>query len=619
MGRLARCLPIICLLLCSPGAALAGGLIPGPKEAGHDKALAAKADAFISQIHGLLTVPLGWGLQGAVSNAANRKLVEDFIKSGKRDFKAQSGKHPYEVIDAYGEHGDLGMFGGVQAAGDAFRYMVLRDQGGSAAEVAEARGILIRALDGLHWYHQVTGVSGVVARGIRRKTPAAGDPKMPGTLPTLVPLKDSTGNPLPSKKEPTWRADNSGKLPFLIWEDDCSKDQIDGYIFALGAVYDAMRGDNTFSSAKVDRLKADALAIAKRLMTKTVVNSGGQKADLVLLDADGRVTTHHDMSAEEIAAGVVFPRPLNGFNALLGAGIIRTLYHITGDTTVERFFYQELMDKRGYLEIIEKTLMAMYLGNQTNYSNVNMAFVGLYNLLRYESEDSVAKVLQRILDKQLYNPGKDRQPAGLKQSFFDIIFAGLTSGGSAGAAGAAAIKDAMESFSAFSGAPYWNPTVTNCDAAEIKALKCLAMDGKTSLTLSPVPGRGDKLVAVHVVPMALRPPSNFEWRSDPHVVNGGGGSRLNPGGGFHAAYWLGRLLQRGSDGLLNRAKGLRKRLSPKVTDGGIAAKDLGTDAAPDAATEEDGCSCQAKNGVAFNLFTYAFILLFLFRSRHRHQ
>jgi len=624
MGRMARReLPLILLLFLAPGVARAGGLIPGPGEAGYNKALAAKADAFVRQIHGLLTVPLGWGLEAYVSKSANRALIEAFIKSGKRasEFKKQSGKHPYQVIDAYGEHGDLGMFGGVQAAGDAFRYMVLRDHGGSASEVAEARAVLLRALDGLHWYHQVTGVSGVVARGIRRKTPAAGDPPMPGKLPTLVPLKDSAGNPLPKKKEPTWRADNSGKLPFLIWNDDCSKDQIDGYVFALGAVYDAMRGDSTFPKAKKDRLVADALAIAKRLMTKTVVNPAGQKADLVIMDADGRPTTFHDMSAEEITAGVVFSRPLNGFNALLGAGIIRTLYHITGDKKVERFFYQELMDRRGYLEIIEKTVGAMYLGNQTNYSNVNMAFVGIYNMLRYEGEDKLAARMQRILDKQLYNPGKSRQASGLKQSFFDVIFAGLNKGGSAGSAGIWASSDAVVSLKAFSAPPYWNPRVTNCDAAEIKALSCLAIDGKTTLKLSKAPGRGDKLVAEKVLPMALRPPSNFEWRSDPHAVNGGGGSRLNPGGGFHAAYWLGRLLRTGSKGLDNRAKGLRKRLSPSVVDGGggTSSGDAGS-GAPGGQDEEEGCSCAttaAGGGMAAGWLCAAVVLLALIRRRGR--
>ncbi len=621
MARLPRLLipPLLLLIFATaPATTRAGALIPGPGEAGYDKTLAKKADDYIRQLHGLITVSLGWGLEAYIADKARRALVDAFIKSGQRDFKKQSGKHPYQVVEAYGEFGDLGMFGGVQVAGDAFRYMVLRDGGGSAAMVAEARAVLLRALDGLHWYHAVTGVPGVIARGLRRKTPAAGDPPLPGKLPALTPLQDSAGNPLPKKKVITWRADNSGKLPFLIWQDDCSKDQIDGYIFGLGAVYDAMHGDSSFPAAKVKRLQADALAIGKSLMKKHVVNAGGQKADLVIMDADGRPTTFHDMSAEEISAGVVFPRPLNGFNALLGAGIIRTLYHITGDKELERFFYQELMDRRAYLEIIEKTVGAMYLSKQTNYSNVNMAFVGMYNLLRYESDSALARRMQRILHKQLYNPGKDRQAAGAKQSFFDVIFAGLGSGGSASTAGKWAVSDAQVSLKTWPPAPYWNTKVENCDKAEIKALSCKAIDGKTTLVLSKIPGRGGSLVAEKPVPMALRPPSNFMWRSDPHNVNGGGGSRLNPGGGFHAAYWLGRLLQHDSDGLNNRAKGMRKRLSPSAVDGGgsgLTDAGAGSDAGGGEAPQEDGCSCRAGSGRAGPAAGILLVLLALYRRR----
>ncbi len=77
----------------------------------------------------------------------------------------------------------------------------------------------------------------------------------------------------------------------------------------------------------------------------------------------------------------------------------------------------------------------------------------------------------------------------------------------------------------------------NCDAAEIGQGSCLAIDGQTAITLDSVPGWGGGPVARDPVPKSLRPPSNFEWRSDPRGVNGGGSNRLNPGGDFLAAYW----------------------------------------------------------------------------------
>src|SRR5262245_15509305 len=91
--------------------ALGEGLVKGPGEAGHDAAVLDKMDGLEKQVHGLLTVPLGWGLEAFIDDPANRALVDQFIASGERDFRAATGKHPYEVIREYGEFGDLGMFG----------------------------------------------------------------------------------------------------------------------------------------------------------------------------------------------------------------------------------------------------------------------------------------------------------------------------------------------------------------------------------------------------------------------------------------------------------------------------------------------------------------------------
>ena len=114
-------------------------LVPGTNDPGFDSALEAKADAFDRQIHALSAVPLGWGLEAVVPDPGNRALVAQFIASGQNDFSAVTGKHPYEIVSTYAEAGDLGMFGGVEAAGDAFRYAVLRDSGAPQADVDLAR------------------------------------------------------------------------------------------------------------------------------------------------------------------------------------------------------------------------------------------------------------------------------------------------------------------------------------------------------------------------------------------------------------------------------------------------------------------------------------------------
>jgi hypothetical protein len=159
----------------------------------------------------------------------------------------------------------------------------------------------------------------------------------------------------------------------------------------------------------------------------------------------------------------------------------------------------------------------------------------------------------------------------------------------------------------FPAPPTWNVGVTNCDEAEFASLDCVGIDG-TPLPLSPDPGRGGGVVAVDVVPMRIRPRSDFEWRSDPHTVNGDPGDRLNPGGDFHAAYWMGRFLEATSDGTVNTSPIARP--APAGTDPDPdAGPEEGTDAgAPDGADaapgidagatpgDDDGCACRFAGG-----------------------
>src|SRR5690606_14304846 len=142
--------------------------------------------------------------------------------------------------------------------------------------------------------------------------------------------------------------------PFLIWLDDSSKDQLDGWVFALGVVYDVASGDATIPSELLSPLVEDARAVGLALTEKRPV--GNSEANLVMMDADGRPTSFHDLSAEELAPGAVFNQPTNGFNAWMALGILRTLYHVSGDEQIGRFYYDELIDARGYLDVADDTV-----------------------------------------------------------------------------------------------------------------------------------------------------------------------------------------------------------------------------------------------------------------------
>lgn len=622
MARFRSCFALV-VLAAFPNLARAQPLIPGPSDTGYDATLAAQIADRARLQDTVISLPLGFGLEGQVADAANRTLLESYVASGSSDFAATTGMHPYDVLDGYGEQGDLGMFGGVQAAGLAWRYMALRDHGGSASEVSAARDALLRAIEGLHWITAVTGVPGGVVRGIMRITPEhTGEPPIPGFSETTTPLFDGAGMPQPADKQPTWRADNSGTLPFLVWLDDCSKDQLDGYVIALGAAYDAIAGDPSIDSALADRLRADCLAIGRRLMQRVDVG-GGHMADLVIVDADGRPTSFHDLSAEEITPGVVNARPLNGFNAVMALGIVRTLYHVTGDAEIGHFYYQTLIADRDYLGSAMRTVRAMYQAAATNYSNVNMAFVAAYGVLRYETDPTIQARMRDILETQLYAPGVDREARGLALPFFDLLYAGFRDPGATDAAGAMAVTDALGTLGQYPRAPIWEPVIVNCDATEIAAGSCLGIDGTTTITLLTSAGHGGSLVARDVVPLAIRPHSDFEHRSDPHRVNGGGGSTLDPAGDIVASYWLGRLLDR-AGGTTNVSPSARAALpwtppaDAGVTRDAAVAADAGAlgDAGPTPpASSSCGCHAGRAADAPTTLVVFALGLLAMKRRR----
>ncbi len=617
-------------------------LIPGPGETGFDAPLADLVTQYDRQFDTFNAAPFGMSLDSHVAGAAARVSVAAFLAdlnagTGPDAFLQFSGLDVFDVVDRYGEEADLGMFGGVAAAGDAYRYAVLRQLCAvSSIDCALADAARLRVLDileALHIAHAIVGEKGVVVRGLfLRGTPFTGGD------PAEIPLTDASGDPNPGcnlkPENPTssslsqalrFRPDatrtdpddaSSGQFPEWIFMDNASKDQLTGWVYAMGAIHDVVHYDPTIPQALKDRLAQDAATMGRRLM----IPGGPLGIDMTIFDADGCVTTFHDLNPEEIegisilaltlslAVGTIPPDVRadilalrNGFNAILGLAIIRTFCHVSGAADVCSFYYDELVDTRAWPQILLQNdipldalppaaiaflddlgfpltataipALGVDLNYETNYSGANMAFIGLFGLLRYEPDPALraiyAQALERVWDSGL-NP---RQPSGLEQSFFDFIYSGFRDGGTDDAAVAGGIQTLGE----FVTPPYWNDAVENCDAAETAAGVCTAIDAST-IVLAPVLGRSDALVAVDPVPKSIRPPSNFEWRSNPYAVNGGGGDRLNPGGDFRGAYWLGRFLRRGTDGLVNLAPGARGRSPALVSGKRVVVKDKSTDA-----------------------------------------
>jgi hypothetical protein len=519
------------------------GLVPGPGEAGHDGALALLAQRYDRGFHVFHTYATGLNadLTVAVDDAEGRAAIEGFLRDDSGwDFAAATGLPVERVITGWGA--SVGAYSGPGLAADAFRYGLLRDTGADRTEVDRARGHLQQGLEGLHVAVAITGTPGVIARSIAR-TDLPGDG--PAFVASAVPLFDAEGNPLPAEKNNgTNRLDNSGAYPNYAWVDSCSRDMLIGWAMGFAGAWEVIRDDHTFPAPAKARLRQDALAICQQL---TIVRASGY--DLEIPDADGR-TTFHGYLNENNFDRAYMPGIRDGFYAIMALGTVAALNYVAEDEELERWLVEDLIRARGLAAIARDNMLQVDLGVGANFSNYNMAFTGAWLALRYLHDEAARSDLKLALAAALYAvPGHERQPLEEKQSFFDFVYAAGMADARAGRAAATlpdegAIGRGLETLAEFPVPPYWDLTRTNCDDAEIASGLCLGVDG-TPLDLLGYAGRGDTLVAKQPVPMRIRPPSNFFWRSNPYEPNGGGdGSRMIPAVDFRAAYWLGRWVQR---------------------------------------------------------------------------
>lgn len=524
-------------------------LIPGPEEPGYDPGLEAKALRYSQQFHEICAYPTGFFLEAYISDPTSRALVEDFLTNSEpeQSYESYSGQSVYTLMDDYGQHGDMGAFGGVAALGDLYRYVLVRD-GKAAGDVEWLRQNIRDMMETLHVVVAITGVEKRIARGIRPLD-------HPGNIPDTVPLFDGYGNPLPEEKRITWRADNTqnGDFPNYIWKDDVSKDQLNGYILAMGAIWDVVSDDPDFSQDIKQRLQADAATLGEMLM-EVAPETG---LDLTIRDVDGRLTKHHDLHPRELE-GIVFPPLLgNGFNAIMSLSVFKSIAFITEE---QRFhdFYWEMINDRDFLRYVDMSFRFTYLGPFTNWSTVNMAICALYPLVRYEADPDLNLYYREVFQRDMWEswfPGEWSVQHG-GQAFFALLFAAFGPEGT----DEALAQHAADELSGFPAPPYWQEEIINCDDLEIEQGECIAVDGQTILTLAgihlgdtfvPYLGHLDTLQSVEPVPWHVRPGSNYNWRRSPYKVNDEARDRLNPGGDFHAVYWLGRYLKHSDDPLSN--------------------------------------------------------------------
>jgi hypothetical protein len=517
-------------------------LLPGPNEPGYDAALEAKATVYDRSFqnfnaYGLL---INADVGVPLTATADRQLIYDFLHSSDSwDFEAWSGKNPEDVISD--NEATAGLYAGSGIAADAFRYGLMRDQGYPQEDVDRARQFLLRGMEGLRIAIEITGVKGVIARGYMRK-----DIPGSGATTQTTPLFDDQGNPLPTvKTNGTARADNSPdhKYPNYIWIDGCSRDMLLGWAAAFGGVWEVIKDDPTIDPGLKALHQQYASDLAHNLMQ---VKPDGY--DLEIGDADGRTTINGYLN--ENAWDTIYLPWLgikDGGYTLMSLGAISALAYASEDPTVVDYLYDTLLGPRRFQDITYNNIIGINLWWDTNYSGVNMAFQGMLLAQRYIDDEDTIDKLRHTLAYKLYDypPDATRMPKQYSYSLFDFIYAAGIADMSAyhpakHPPDEDAVQRGVQSLMEYAEAPFWEVTVTNCSAQAIQSGMCQFPNGQWVTVLGDV-GRSKELMTEQPFPQTYRPPSDYQWRSNPFDPNGGSdGTRLLPAVDWRWAYWYAR-------------------------------------------------------------------------------
>jgi hypothetical protein len=259
--------------------------------------------------------------------------------------------------------------------------------------------------------------------------------------------------------------------------------------------------------------------------------------DLCLRDADGRLTNARCVNARVGLDGkaLAADAPSDGLQAAVALAVVRAIYHVTGSADVGRYYYEELVGRRDYLEAVGARAGRVLRGPATDFTQAATLSAALAVLGRLETDAGARAAVDRAIARQLWATGDDRDASHLRQAWYDVVVAAFGRGEHLDVR--SRVRDSLDGFR---DAPAFQRDRVNCDDAEIAAGACVAIDGVTRITLDPRRGPGGRVVAREPVPMRMRPDTPFEWLDDPCRVNGTTELRVSTGTDFLAAYWLAR-------------------------------------------------------------------------------
>ncbi len=274
------------------------------------------------------------------------------------------------------------------------------------------------------------------------------------------------------------------------WKGDTSSDELDGHFFALPIFHDLVADEEQ---------KQEIREVVERIMDHLIEN------DFLLIDLDGKATRW----------GVFSPQYLNdsweaerGLNSLSILSHLRVAHHICGHDLYLQASRTLIAEHHYALNTVNQKILPP---GEINHSDDELAFIGYYPLLTYETDPDLRQLYLLSLERSWRIERPERNP------LWNFIYGAVT--GNACDAGAAVQTLAEIPLDLV------NWPVRNSHRNDIEC--------------APRTGRFGETESVDPLPADERPIG--KWNSNPYRLDGGGdGASEDDGAYYLLPYWMGR-------------------------------------------------------------------------------
>ena len=410
------------------------------------------------------------GTAGGVAHIISKEMtLQEKARHYEEITAARHNRHGYVTICYLKDPNDLkdyeveasdndGLWTALYAAGECFRYGATHDPA--------ARKLAQRSMTAIQDLERLSGIPGYPARAVVRD-----------------------GEKHVFLLQGAWH--RSKVDPAVQWKGNTSSDELDGHYFIYPIYYDLV----------ADAKEKESLRESIRRITDHLLSHNYQ-----LYDLDGKPTRWAIFNPENLNDNPAWEEE-RGLNSLSMLAYLKAAYHITGDDKYQRAYEDLILNHHYLLNTLHLKQLPPY---SINHSDDQLAFLGYYTLLRYETNPEYRRILLLSLERSWKAVRAERSP------LFNFIYEALT-----GRAGAT--EDSVETLEEW---PWdlraWN--VLNSRRSDIQ------------LGRSATPWI---LEATRVLPYSeLR---TMQWSDNPFALDGGeDGKREYDGTAYLLPYWLGR-------------------------------------------------------------------------------